>query len=161
MKKMKFEIDDTIKEQFDYYQNMCSLLSEFKESKFDPPAEIEKIEQWEKENDTTLPYQYKSWLALSEYSWILDGYVEFFLPQIGSFDDDNDVIVIGSVIGDGEEILISRESGKIFSFFDGETEEYNDFDDLLSCLSGYVEDSAKEFLGDDWVAIYNERFESK
>ena len=73
--------------------------------------------------------------------------------------NDDDVIIIGSVIGDGEELLISRESGEIFSFFDGETETYDDFDDLLTCLSGFMEDSAEKYLGADWGDIYDERFE--
>lgn len=156
---MKYEIDDTIKEQFEYYKNMCVLLSEFKDSDFGPPAEIEKIEQWEKDNNVELPHQYKSWLLLTEYARIIGGYTEFRWPQLGSFDADNDVIVIGAVIGDGEELLISRESGKFFSFFDGKTEEYEDFDDLLTCLSGFMEHSAEEYLGADWGDIYDERFE--
>lgn len=68
-------------------------------------------------------------------------------------------IIIGAVVGDGEELLISRESGRFFSFFDGETEEYEDFDDLLTCLSGFMEHSAEEYLGADWGDIYDERFE--
>lgn len=61
----KFVVDKIIAEQFEYYQNMCSLLSEFKDSTFAPPATLRKIERWEKENDTTLPHQYKSWLLLT------------------------------------------------------------------------------------------------
>lgn len=156
---MNFEIDDTIKQQYEYYRNLCSLLSEFKDSTFAPPATLEKIENWEKKNYTTLPHQYKSWLLLIEYSRIIGGYIEFRWPQLGSFDADNDVIVIGAVVGDGEELLISRENGKVFSFFDGETEEYEDFDDLLTCLSGFMEHSAEEYLGEDWGDIYDERFE--
>ena len=67
-------------------------------------------------------------------------------------------IIIGAVVWDGEELLISRESGRFFSFFDGETEEYEDFDDLLTCLSGFMEHSAEEYLGADWSDIYDERF---
>ena len=106
-----------------------------------------------------MPHQYKSWLLLTEYARIIGGYTEFRWPQLGSFDADNDVIVIGAVVGDGEELLISRESGKFFSFFDGGTEEYEDFDDLLTCLSGFMEHSAEEYLGADWGDIYDERFE--
>lgn len=156
----KFAIDPIIKEQFEYYQNMCSLLSEFKDSTFASPATLEKIENWEKENDTELPHQYKSWLLLSESSRIIGGYIELKWPQLGCFDADNDVIIIGSIVGDGEELLISRKNGKIFSFFDGETEEYEDFDDLLTCLSGFIEHSAEKYLGADWEDIYDNKFES-
>ncbi|MDE6593057.1 MAG: hypothetical protein K2K57_08345 [Oscillospiraceae bacterium] len=157
----KFVVDKIIAEQFEYYQNMCSLLSEFKDSTFAPPATLEKIEKWEKENDTILPHQYKSWLMLTECSRIMGGYIEFRWPQLGSFDTADDVIVIGAVIGDGEELLISRKNSKIFSFFDGETEEYEDFDDLLTCLSGFMEHSAEKYLGADWGDIYDNKFENK
>ncbi len=41
----KFVVDKIIAEQFEYYQNMCSLLSEFKDSTFAPPATLRKIEK--------------------------------------------------------------------------------------------------------------------
>ena len=156
----KFVVDQTIVEQFEYYQNMCSLLSEYVDSTFAPPATFDKIEKWEKENGLQLPHQYKSWLTLTESSRLLGGYVEFRWPELESFDADNDVIIIGEVIGDGEELLISCETGQIFSFFDGEMEEYEDFDDLLTCLSGFMEHSAEKYMGKDWEDIYSQKFES-
>ena len=156
---MKYEIDDTIKEQFEYYKNMCALLSEFKDSDFGPPAEIEKIEQWEKDNNVKLPHQYKSWLLLTAESNILDMYIDFSWPTIGTLNEKNDIIIIASIIGDGETAYISRTDSKVYSIFEGEIEEYEDFDDLLTCLSGFMEHSAEEYLGDDWGDIYDERFE--
>lgn len=90
----------------------------------------------------------------------MDGYINFTFPQLGSFDATDDVIIIGDVIGDGEELLISCESGKIFSVFEGEIEEYEDFDDLLTCLSGFMEDSAEEYIGKEWGDIYDRKFET-
>lgn len=155
---MDFIIDDCIKEQFNYFQNLCSLLFEYKESEFEPPAPLEKIIQWEKDNKVELPHQYKSWLMLTKSSRILSSYIEFRWPKLGSLDVADDVIIIGDVIGDGEELMISCESGKILSFFDGEMEEYEDFDDLLTCLSGFMEHSAENYLGEDWGDIYDEKF---
>lgn len=66
----KFVVDKIIAEQFEYFQNMCSLLSEYKDSTFNPSAPLDKIEKWEKENGVNLPHQYKSWLLLTESSWI-------------------------------------------------------------------------------------------
>ncbi|MBR4361777.1 MAG: hypothetical protein IKP42_03420 [Ruminococcus sp.] len=156
---MTFEIDDIIKEQFDYYKNMCALLSEFKDSEFGPPAEIEKIEQWEKDNNVKLPHQYKSWLLLTAESSILDMYIDFSWPTIGTLNEKNDIIIIASIIGDGETAYISCTDSKMYSIFEGEIEEYEDFDDLLTCLSGFMEHSAEEYLGADWGDIYDERFE--
>ncbi|WP_295068365.1 hypothetical protein [Ruminococcus sp.] len=157
----KIEIDDIIKQQFEYYQNMCSLLSDFKDSHFDPPGDIEKIEQWEKDNGTNLPHQYKSWLLLSAGSNILDGFIELSWPEIGTLDERNDIIIIASIIGDGETVYISRTDRKVYSIFEGEIKEYNDFDDFLTIKSLYIETLAKEYLGDDWGDIYDKQFGSE
>jgi hypothetical protein len=161
LKMEKLEIDDIIKQQFDYYQNMCLLLSDFKDSHFDPPAEIEKIGQWEKDNNTNLPHQYKSWLLLSAYSNILDGFIEFSWPEIGTLDEKDDIIIIASVIGDGETVYISRTDSNVYSIFEGEIKEYADLDDFLTIKSLYMESLAEEYLGDDWGDIYDERFGSE
>lgn len=155
----KFVIAPIISEQFKYYQNMCSLLAEFKDSTFDPPAALEKINEWEKENDTVLPHQYKSWLMLTAESSILDQFIDFSWPEIGTLKEENDIIIIASVIGDGETAFISRSDGKIMSIFEGETKEYNDFDDFLTIKSLYIESMAEEFIGEDWGDIYDETFE--
>ena len=156
---MTFEIDDIIKEQFDYYKNMCALLSEFKDSEFGPPAEIEKIEQWEKDNNVKLPHQYKSWLLLTAESNILDMYIDFSWPTIGTLNEKNDIIIIASIIGNGETAYISRTDSKVYSIFEGEIKEYDDFDDFLTIKSLYFESLAEEYLGYDWGDIYDERFE--
>ena len=157
----EYEIDDIIKQQFEYYQNMCSLLSDFKDSHFDPPAEKGTIEQWEKDNNTYFPHQYKSWLLLSANSNILDGFIDFSWPEIGTLDEKNDIIIIASVIGDGETVYISRADNKVYSIFEGEIKEYDDFDDFLTIKSLYIESLAEEYLGDDWGDIYDERFGSE
>ena len=105
---------------------MCSLLAEFKDSTFAPPAALEKINEWEEENDIVLPHQYKSWLMLTAESSILDQFIDFSWPEIGTLKEENDIIIIASVIGDGETVFISRSEGKIMSIFEGETKEYND-----------------------------------
>ena len=156
----KFVIDPIIKEQFEYYQNMCSILSEFVDSTFSSPATLEKIEKWEKENDTTLPYQYKSWLLLASESSILDQFIDFSWPLIGTLDNKNDIIIIASIIGDGETAYISRSNGKIFSIFEGEIKSYDDFDDFLTIESIYIESMAEEFIGEEWGDVYSSKFES-
>ena len=140
---------------------MCSLLSEFKDSEFAPPATLEEIENWEKENDATLPHQYKSWLMLTKESRILDGYIEFRWPEFGTLDESNDIIVIASIIGDGETTYISRSDGKVFSIFEGEIKEYDDFDDFLTIESLYVESMAEDFIGEEWTDLYDEKFPSQ
>ncbi len=154
----KFVIDTIIKEQFDFYRNMCSFLSEFFDSTFDVPATLEKIEQWEKDNKTELPHQYKSWLLLSAESRILDGYIEFSWPTIGTLDEENDIVIIGVVMGDGEEVGIKRATGTVYSIYDGEEKEYSDFDDFLTYSTMYLEDLAEENMGNDWGDIFEEKY---
>ena len=148
----KFIIDPIIKEQFEYYQNMCSLLSEFKNSTFAPPTTLEKIEKWEKENDFTLPQQYESWLLLTSESSILDQFIDFSWPEIGTLDEKNDII------GDGETAYISRSNGKVFSIFEGVIKEYDDFDAFLSIKSLDIESMAEDFIGEGWEDLYDEKY---
>lgn len=153
-----FMIDEEIIADFEYIQNLCEMLSEFTHSKFENPMPIEEIERWEKENDTTLPQQYKSWLALTSCARIAGGYYDFFLPEIGCFEEDNDVVIAASIIGDGEELLISRSTGKVFSCFEGEVTEHDSFDDFLGSVMISLEEQASEYLGDSWEEIYDEKF---
>ena len=96
---------------------------------------------------------------LTAESSILDQFIDFSWPEIGTLKEENDIIIIASVIGDGETVFISRSDGKIMSIFEGETKEYNDFDDFLTIKSLYIESMAEEFIGEDWGDIYDETFE--
>ena len=61
-------------------------------------------------------------------------------------------------------LMLTERSGilggdiEFFTSLDGETGKYEDFDDLLTGLSGFPEDSAEEALGEEWGDIYDERF---
>lgn len=154
----KFIIDECIKDQFELYRNICTHLSEHYDSEFAPPAALEKIEQWEKDNDTKLPHQYISWLLLCSESNILDGYLEFSWPELGVLDEEDDIVSIGTRMGDGEEIGIMRSSGTVFTVFDGEVEEYDSFDDFLDTMEFYMEDKVKECFGGNWADDFNKKF---
>mgnify|MGYP003409307859 CR=1 FL=1 len=77
---------------------------------------------------------------LSSESNILDGYLEFTWPELGVLDEEDDIVSIGTRMGDGEEIGIMRSSGVVFTVCDGEVEEYNSFDDFLDAMEYYMED---------------------
>ncbi|MBE6842552.1 MAG: hypothetical protein E7510_06935 [Ruminococcus sp.] len=154
----EFIIDECIKDQFELYCNICSHLSEHYNSEFAPPATLEKIEQWEKDNDTELPHQYKSWLLLSSESNILDGYLDFIWPELGVLDEKDDSVVIGSRMGDGEALGIMRSSGIVFTVLDGEVREFDDFEDFLTCMQLYMERLVKEHFGKNWAEDFNKKF---
>jgi len=153
-----FKIDECIKDQYELYCNICSFLSEFHESEFEEPASLEKIEQWEKDNNTKLPHQYKSWLLLTSEASILDSYLEFTWPELGTYEEKNDVINIGTRMGDGEEIGMFRSTGRFYTSVDGETEEYKKFDDLLDSLEFHMEDMIEEAIGGNWAEDFNKKF---
>ena len=111
----KFVVDERIKHQFELYRNICDYLSEDYDSNFEQPAELSKIEQWEADNDTQLPYQYKSWLRLTSRALLLDGYIKFIWPMIGTLEEENDVVIIGARVGVEEEFGIERSSGIVYS----------------------------------------------
>lgn len=155
----EFVIDKVIREQFDYFKQFCEFMApEDYESSFEPAATIEQVEEWEKENDTQLPHQYKSWLLLSSESYILSGYLELFWPTIGTLEESNDIVIIGTVVGDGEEVGIRRNDGTVYSIFDGEVREYKDFDDFLTHTLYFMQEMAAEDIGDDWEEQFNEMF---
>ncbi len=154
----KFVVDECIKDHFELYQNICVHLSEYYFSKFENSATLDKIEHWEKENDTKLPHQYKSWLLLSSESSILDGYLEFFWPELGILDEEDDIVSIGTRMGDGEDIGIMRSSGTIFTSFDGEIREFEDFEDFLTKMQLYMERLVKEHFGKNWAEDFNKKF---
>lgn len=156
---MDFIIDKNIKEQFEYYTNMCELLREYKDSSFAPPANINKIEEWENENKFSLPHEYKSWLMLTENADILNQYAVIQFPELGDYMAEKDVIIVGTVLND-EEILLSRSTNVIFRVTSDGEQEYRDFDDMLADLSFYLEESAEDCIGENWDEIYDERFES-
>lgn len=156
---MDFIINENIKEQFEYYTNMCELLCEYKDSSFAPPADIAKIEEWEKENKFSLPNEYKSWLMLTENADILNQYAVIQFPESGDYKDENDVIIVGTVLND-EELLLSRSTNVFFRVTSDGEQEYRDFDDMLADLSFYLEECAEDCIGENWDEVYDERFES-
>ena len=71
-----FIADEEIQEQFVYFRNMCELLNDHKRSTFAPPADLQELEAWEREQGVTLPDRYKSRLMLTSSARLLGGYAE-------------------------------------------------------------------------------------
>ena len=155
-----FVIDPAIQDYFDTIKNFCELISEDRHSEFDEPMTMEQIQAWEKENDFVLPDQMKSWYLLTSSAYIANGYFEIFEPFVGCYEKDDDVVVFASIIGDGEEAMILRETGEMFSDFDGMREDFEDFTYFLDKVLIDLEEKAEECLGEDWETIYEERYGS-
>lgn len=99
---------------------------------FAPPIKEEVMTAWEQEHGITIPESYKEWLRFSRETSINDTTANFWSPE--KFDLyylPDGLVVIGSLIGDGEEVCFSKETGKFVSLFEGERTEYDDFKGVL------------------------------
>ena len=65
-------------------------------------------------------------------------------------------VLVGSFIGDGEYLYFSGKSGQFFTVFDGEVEEYDSFDSVLTSISVDLEEKAEEIFGEDWLEEFEE-----
>lgn len=155
-----FVIDPAIQDYFETIKNFCELISEEHDSEFGEPMTMEQILEWEKENDYVIPDQMKSWYLLTSSAYIANGQFEIFEPFVGCYEKDNDVVVFASIIGDGEEAMIDIESGAMFSDFDGMRDDFEDFTYFLDKVLIDLEEMAEECLGEDWEAIYEEKYGS-
>ena len=144
-----FRISKVVKDFYDDIKSLSSYLG--KSSDFSDPCAIEKIKKWEKDNNITIPKMYKSWLLLSEYAYVYGGYCELYFPELESL--ENDDVLIGNIIGDGDHLYFSKKTGKFFSVYGEEQERYDDFDEFLSNLLGYLEEAAEEEFGEDWLEV--------
>ncbi len=108
---------------------------------FAPPIDEEKMTSWEKETGITIPESYKEWLRFSGESTINGTTASFFSPE--KFHSDyvpDDLVVIGSVIGDGEDVCFSKETGHFIRFFEGKRRrECEDFKGVLNDIIELLE----------------------
>ena len=149
-----YEIEIVIKDDFEDIQKLSSILN--RKSEFGQASNIEKIDEWEKNNKIHIPSMYKSWLLLTSYARIMEGYFELYFPEIE--DEYSDNVFLGSIIGDGETLYFSKSTGKIYSIYESEKKEFQDFDDFLSYIHIKLEEAAEEEYGDTWLEIYNQEF---
>ena len=112
------------------------LISEYgdKASWFEPSVSEEEINGWEKSHDIVIPESYKDWLRFTCDSQIRNTLARFLSPN--DFELNNpgmpeDLVAIGWLIGDGERLCFSRNSGKIVRFFGKQMDEYDDFSMIL------------------------------
>lgn len=150
---MKKSDKELIKESYDYLRDLCDFLSDEYEYEFEAPATEEEINDWEKENKINIPSMLKEWLLLTKNCNMSNRSWHLFLPEI---DETGDVLV-GSFVGDGEYLYFSKDSGDFFTTFEGEVEEYDSFDSVLTYISVDLEEKAEELFGEDWL----EEFENQ
>lgn len=149
---MRFVINNEIKDAFDDIRNIASILS--RTSVFEQGVSIEKLVDWEKDNDISMPDMYKSWLLLTSYARIMDGRIELFFPEISNSDKED--VYIGSIGYGTDDLYFSKNTGAFYTIGD-DKEEYEDFLDFLTYVQVTMEDEAEEEYGEDWSDELDEK----
>jgi len=156
----EFIIDECIKETFEFYKNFCSYVSEDCDSEFDEPATLEKIEQWEKENNTELPHQYKSWLLLTSGCNLFNNTISMRFPKLGCMEEKDDIIIVGCNMGTESQYYIKRDTGTACFFCDSLMEE-TEFDSVEELLYEIIYDGECEYsdyLDEGWEDDFNNKY---
>lgn len=87
---------------------------------FAPACTEEKMAAWESANGIKIPESYKEWLRFTEECTIDGTTAQLFGPD--HFRTDyvpENLIVIGEVVGDGEQVCFDKKTGEIVTWFEG------------------------------------------
>lgn len=100
---------------------------------FNEPVSEEKMTRWEEENGVKIPESYKEWLRFTEKCMIDGTTANFWGPD--EFNSDyvpEDLVVIGEMVGDGEMVCFSKESGEFVGYFENKiNERFNGFSEVI------------------------------
>lgn len=145
---------ELIRESYGYLKDLSEFVSDEYEYRFDSPATEEEIQNWETENKIQIPSMLKEWLLLTKNCDMANRCWQLYFPEIDEDEPEN--VLVGSFIGDGEYLYFSGKSGQFFTVFDGEVEEYDSFDSVLTSISVDLEEKAEEIFGEDWLEEFEE-----
>ncbi len=105
------------------------------DSYFEEAIEEQKMTDWEDANGVSIPESYKEWLRFSRKCRIVRNTATFWGPdEFHSNYVPDDLVVIGEMIGDGEVVCFSKETGKIILCFEGIKEEKESFAEVLKSI---------------------------
>lgn len=99
------------------------------------PEDEEKIISWEKENSIIIPESVKDWLRFTRGAIIADDIAR--IGGINGFESGCDyvpdeMVIIGQIIGDGQLIVFSKETGKIMWETHADIIKFNSFASFLN-----------------------------
>lgn len=130
------------------------------------PASKSKIDEFENKNNIKLTDELRDLYMFADGFSISSGslnilqldQVEESLGYEWEWGDTKHYVLLGDMIGDGEDIFLDLDSGKIISYDHGEEEEFDDIDALLcdiifSFIDGEVEDEKLNEYLDDWEEV--------
>ena len=129
--------NNSLKAEIEEILKLCKESEEEygdKASYFNDPESEQEMTEWEEANGVKIPESYKEWLRFTGKCRIVSNTATFWGPS--EFHSDyvpEDLVVIGEMIGDGEVVCFSKESGEFVRFFEGkENWRYSDIKGLLN-----------------------------
>jgi hypothetical protein len=125
--------------------------------KFNKPVTESELVSFEKEVNVEFDEEYKDFLRFSNGAVLCFSSAEFYsIKEIKSLyskeksdDFPEDYVIIAEVVGDGEILCFSKNTGKYYSCFEGEEEEYDSFSDCLKEILEGIREKIDECVGLD------------
>lgn len=146
---LKAEIEEILKLCKESEEEYGEDSSYFKE-----PVSEQEMTDWEEANGVKIPESYKEWLRFTGKCRIASNMATFWGPkEFHSKYVPEDLIVIGEMVGDGELVCFSKESGELIRFFEGENNgTYKDFGGILNDVIN--SSKADGGLSDDAIMLF-------
>ena len=125
-----------LENEFARIQELCFIAREEYGSRatyFGRGITLKELNDWEKRNDIIIPDSYKEWLQLTGQCMLLFDLVVLTMPEV-NFDivHNQDLALIGRVIGDGEYLCFSKSTHGFFRYKNAVQRSYGDFKQFLN-----------------------------
>ena len=130
-------------EQILHIKNNCNILQNESATVLGTPMQVSEIEETEIKVGIRFPMSYKLWLQTCGSSNIYGGTLRLFRPDTEGFYRKvvpEELITIGTLIGDGEYLCLSRKNGKFVRYRNGVTQELYDFGCVLTWIDSFLKD---------------------
>ncbi len=143
MSKYNIPENNSLKKEIEELIRLCKKAEEEygeNSSIFAQGIEENEMTDWEEKNGITIPESYKEWLRFSALCKIRQTLAMFNPPkEFHSKYVPEDYIVIGSMIGDGEIVCFSKETGEFVRFYNGrENGRVNNFKIVLKEINSHM-----------------------
>lgn len=124
-----------LEDEFAMVQELCFIAREEYGSRatyFDDGMSLEEISEWEKSHRIKIPDSYKAWLQLVKQCMLLFDLAVLTVPAV-NYDivPDEDLVIVGRLIGDGEYLCFSKLTHEFIRYKDGVKRIYIDFKEFL------------------------------
>ncbi len=144
--------ENSLKNEIAQIVKIAAALQGMEHFVFYPPASEQELQELEDYFETAFPESYKDWMRFSNGAEIAGNYVTIFSTseiskyQIPSMHDD--YIVIGTLIGDGELLCISKAIGQFIRCFEGKERCYDTLNDFFKRPLQRMLLNAEEMVGE-------------